>query len=62
VLVHRRQLMDQWIERLSSFLGLSKKEIGRIGGGNKRANGKLDVALIQSLVRNDVVNEPSSPE
>ncbi len=57
VLVHRRQLLDQWVERLSTFLGLSKKDIGRIGGGKKRATGKLDVAIIQSLVRKDVVND-----
>ncbi len=57
VLVHRRQLVDQWIERLSSFLGLSKKEIGQIGGGKRRVTGKLDVAVIQSLVRKGVVKD-----
>jgi len=57
VLVHRRQLVDQWIERLSTFLGLSKKEIGQIGGGKTRATGKLDVAVIQSLVRKGVVKD-----
>lgn len=57
VLVHRRQLVDQWIERLSSFLGLPKKEIGQIGGGKKRGNGRLDVAVIQSLVRKGVVKD-----
>ena len=57
VLVHRRQLLEQWIERLSSFLGVPKKEIGRIGGGRKRPIGTLDVALIQSLVRKGVVND-----
>jgi superfamily II DNA or RNA helicase/very-short-patch-repair endonuclease len=57
VLVHRRQLVDQWIDRLSTFLDLSKKEIGQIGGGKKRATGKLDVAVIQSLVRKGVVKD-----
>lgn len=58
VVVHRRQLMDQWVERLSSFLDLSPKAIGRIGGGNKKKpTGSLDVAIIQSLVRQDVVND-----
>ena len=36
VLVHRRQLLDQWIERLSTFLGVPRKSIGRIGGGRSR--------------------------
>lgn len=50
VLVHRQQLLEQWIERLSSFLGLPAKEIGRLGGGRKKLTGTLDVALVQSLV------------
>jgi hypothetical protein len=57
VLVHRQQLMEQWVERLASFLDIPRKEIGRIGGGRKQANGKLDVALIQSMVRKGVVND-----
>ena len=56
VLVHRRQLLDQWIERLSAFLGVSAKSIGRIGGGRSRPTGTLDVAVIQSLVRKGVVD------
>jgi superfamily II DNA or RNA helicase/very-short-patch-repair endonuclease len=55
VLVHRRQLLDQWIERLSAFLDLPAKSIGRIGGGRSRPTGRLDVGIIQSLVRKGVV-------
>jgi superfamily II DNA or RNA helicase/very-short-patch-repair endonuclease len=57
VLVHRQQLLEQWIERLSSFLGLPAKSIGRLGGGHKRLTGGIDVALIQSLVRKGVVDD-----
>ena len=57
ILVHRLQLMEQWMERLSTFLGLSIRDIARIGGGRSRPNGTLDVALIQSLVRKGVVND-----
>ncbi len=57
VLVHRQQLLEQWIERLSSFLGMPAKSIGRLGGGHKKLNGTIDVALIQSLVRKDVVDD-----
>ncbi len=57
VLVHRRQLLDQWIERLAAFLGVPAQAIGRIGGGRSRPNGVLDVAVIQSLVRNGVVDD-----
>lgn len=57
VLVHRRQLLDQWIERLSAFLGIPTKSVGRIGGGRSRPTGLLDVAIIQSLVRKGVVDD-----
>src|SRR5208337_3334293 len=55
VLVHRRQLLEQWIERLCTFLGLPRMAIGHIGGGRKKSNGVIDVALVQSLVRKGVV-------
>ncbi|MDP2321042.1 MAG: DEAD/DEAH box helicase family protein [Acidobacteriota bacterium] len=57
VLVHRRQLLDQWVERLSTFLGLPDKSIGRIGGGRNTPTGLLDVAVIQSLVKKGVVDD-----
>jgi superfamily II DNA or RNA helicase/very-short-patch-repair endonuclease len=57
VLVHRRQLAEQWVDRLSTFLDLDPKAIGRIGGGRKKLTGALDVALIQSLVRKGVVKD-----
>ena len=57
VLVHRRQLLDQWVERLSTFLGLPAKSIGRVGGGRSRANGFVDVAIIQSLVKKGIVDD-----
>lgn len=55
VLVHRRELLTQWVERLSSFLNIDPKQIGIIGGGKRRPTGIVDVALIQSLVRNGEV-------
>ena len=57
VLVHRRQLLDQWVDRLSTFLDVEPKTIGRIGGGRRKPTGLLDVALIQSLVRKNVVDD-----
>lgn len=57
ILVHRKQLQEQWIERLSSFLELPKNAIGRIGGGKRKPTGLVDVAVIQSLVRKGIVDE-----
>jgi hypothetical protein len=61
VLVHRQQPLDQWVDRLSTFLGVPRTAIGRIGGGKRKANGLLDVALIQSLVRKGVAGLRSLP-
>ncbi len=55
VLVHRRPLLDQWLAQLSVFLGIEPKEIGQIGAGKRAPTGRLDVAMIQSLVRKDSV-------
>ncbi|MBA4421173.1 MAG: restriction endonuclease subunit R [Anaerolinea sp.] len=57
VIVHRKQLMDQWVESLQSFLGLGKKEVGQIGGGKHKITGTVDVAMIQSLVDKGTVND-----
>jgi superfamily II DNA or RNA helicase/very-short-patch-repair endonuclease len=57
VLVHRRQLAEQWVERLAAFLDMPDKAIGQIGGGRNRPTGLLDVAIIQSLVRKSVVDD-----
>ncbi len=57
VLVHRRQLLDQWVERLSTFLDVPRSSIGRIGGGRHKATGGIDVAIIQSLVRKGAVDD-----
>ncbi len=51
VLVHRQPLVEQWVQQLAHFLGLKPKDIGQIGGGRRRPNGRLDVVMIQSLVR-----------
>lgn len=52
VVVHTKQLQDQWVERLQTFLGISAKQIGRFGGGRKKITGLIDIALIQSLTKN----------
>jgi superfamily II DNA or RNA helicase len=57
VLVHRQQLVDQWRERLKSFLSVGDGDIGTIGGGKRKPTGRIDIALIQSLVRNGVVSD-----
>lgn len=57
ILVHRRQLMDQWRERLAAFLALPIGHIGQFGGGKAERTGLIDVAVIQSLQRKGTVED-----
>ncbi|MFT3881097.1 MAG: DEAD/DEAH box helicase family protein [Gemmatales bacterium] len=56
ILVHRRQLLDQWVEKIRSFLELPEGSVGQIGAGARRPSGKVDVAVIQSLNRKQSVD------
>jgi superfamily II DNA or RNA helicase len=49
IIVHTKQLQDQWLERLQTFLKMPDKTVGRLGGGRKKVTGLIDVVLIQSL-------------
>ena len=55
IIVHRRQLLDQWLERIELFLNVTKKQVGKIGGGKNKPTGVIDVAIIQSLTKNQSV-------
>ncbi|KJS01290.1 MAG: hypothetical protein VR68_05540 [Peptococcaceae bacterium BRH_c4a] len=72
MLVHRQQLLSQWVSRLSVFLNineglpvLEKKRgrkkiqrlIGQIGAGKDNLGGIIDVAVMQSLNRGGEVKE-----
>ncbi|WP_347988691.1 DEAD/DEAH box helicase [Methylomonas sp. AM2-LC] len=57
IVVHRRQLLDQWVERIEMFLNIPKKQIGKIGGGKNKPTGIIDVAIMQSLTKNHEVDD-----
>ena len=57
ILVHRKPLLEQWVAKLSLFLGIAPKEIGQLGGGKRKPTGRVDVAMIQSLVRQNSVSD-----
>ena len=72
VLVHLQTLLDQWKKSLGQFLEINetlpeqeKKRgrkkvrsiIGQIGGGKNTSSGIIDIALVQSLIHNDEVDE-----
>lgn len=57
ILVHRKQLLEQWKERIAAFLRLPEKDIGEIGGGKSKRTGKIDIALMQSIHRKGMIKE-----
>ncbi len=57
ILVHRTELLNQWLERLTTFLDASKGDLGIVGGGKNKPTGVIDVAVMQSLVRKDNLPE-----
>ena len=57
ILVHRKQLLDQWIERIQSFLGITKLHIGQYSGTKKKLGKQITIGLLQSLARKGDVSE-----
>ena len=51
VVVHTKELLNQWIDRIESFLSIPRNEIGIIGGGNFSIGTRITVAMIQTLVK-----------
>jgi superfamily II DNA or RNA helicase len=51
VIVHTKDLAQQWVARIHQFLGIPEKEIGLVGGGRRRIGGQITVALVQSLYK-----------
>jgi superfamily II DNA or RNA helicase len=55
--VHRKQLLDQWIQRIQDFLKIPKKEIGQIGNQKHTIGTSVTIAMIQSLARMESLDE-----
>ncbi len=51
IVVHTKELLNQWIDRIETFLSIPKKEIGIIGGGKKVIGDRITVGLVQSLYK-----------
>ena len=62
IIVNRTDLLQQWMAQLHLFLELDSADpdsttIGQFGGGRRNPPLKIDVAVMQSLVRKGEVNE-----
>lgn len=57
ILVHRKQILDQWVERIQAFLGIAKTHIGQYSGVKKKVGKQITVGLLQSFVRKGDLSE-----
>ena len=57
ILVNRRELLAQWVERIEQFLWISKTHIGVISGTKKKVGERVTVATFQSLTRYEKLPE-----
>ena len=51
IVVHTKELQNQWIDRIETFLGIPAPEVGIIGGGKIMVGDRITVALVQSLYK-----------
>ncbi|MDD4274942.1 MAG: DEAD/DEAH box helicase [Desulfobacter postgatei] len=51
IIVHTKELLTQWIDRIENFLGIPRADIGIIGGGKFSIGDRITVATVQSLYK-----------
>ena len=51
ILVHRTSLLEQWRERLATFLGLAPRDIHRLGGAKRTAAAPVALGMLQTVAR-----------
>lgn len=51
ILTHRKQIYDQWVERVENFLNIPKKNIGQFTATKKSVKSPITVAMVQSIAR-----------
>lgn len=51
ILVHRKELLEQWVEHIQTFLNIPKVKIGRFSGVKKKIGSEITVGTLQSFSR-----------
>lgn len=51
ILVHKRQIYNQWLERIENFLNIPKKVIGQFSSTKKKIGKTITLAMVQTLSR-----------
>ncbi len=53
IIVHTKELLEQWISRIETFLSVAKDKIGVLGAGKFKVE-KISVGLVQTLRRREL--------
>ncbi len=54
IIVHTKELLTQWTQKIGDVLGIEKSDVGVIGGGKEKIGKKITVATYQSLIRKNL--------
>ncbi len=57
ILVHKKQIFNQWLERIEGFLNIPKREIGQYVSNKKKLSNKITVAMVQTFNRLENLEE-----
>ncbi|HLC17282.1 MAG TPA: DEAD/DEAH box helicase [Thermodesulfovibrionia bacterium] len=59
VVVHTKELLYQWRDRTTTFLGIPQDEVGLIGDGKKQTGSRITIAIVNSLYKclDEVANQ-----
>jgi superfamily II DNA or RNA helicase len=49
IVVHNKELLNQWSDRIEAFLGIPRNEIGIIGNGKYKIGERITVGIINSI-------------
>ena len=51
IVVHTKELLNQWIDRIETFLGIPRDEVGVVGAGSLDIGPRITVATVQTLYK-----------
>ncbi|MCA6407370.1 MAG: DEAD/DEAH box helicase family protein [Cytophagales bacterium] len=46
IIVHRKHLAEQWLDRIETFLGIPKHQIGKIGQGKNKSGEQITLVIV----------------
>lgn len=49
ILVNKIELLKQWVDKITKWIGFTKKQIGAFQGSRKKLLETVDIATMQSL-------------